>query len=41
LIGRYPNLTRAVSGGYRPQEQFDQVLQAMLDGFEQWLRRAG
>lgn len=40
LIDRYPNLARAVSGGYRPQEQFDQVLQAMLDGFEQWLQRA-
>jgi AcrR family transcriptional regulator len=40
LLGRYPNLARAVSGGYRPQEQFDQVLQAMLDGFEQWLPRA-
>jgi TetR/AcrR family tetracycline transcriptional repressor len=38
LIDRYPNLARAVKGGYRPQEQFNRVLQAMLDGFEQWLR---
>ncbi|MEU8247420.1 TetR/AcrR family transcriptional regulator [Nonomuraea sp. NPDC048916] len=36
LLDRYPNLARAVSGGYQPQEQFEQVLQAMLDGFEQW-----
>lgn len=39
LIDRYPNLARAIRGGYRPQEQFDQVLQAMLDGFERRLRR--
>lgn len=38
LIELYPNLARAVSGGYRPQEQFDQALQAMLDGFELWRR---
>jgi AcrR family transcriptional regulator len=36
LIADYPNLARAASGGYRPQEQFEQVINAMLDGFEQW-----
>ncbi|GAA3455335.1 TetR/AcrR family transcriptional regulator [Dactylosporangium matsuzakiense] len=38
LLGAYPNLARAIAGGYRPQDQFEQVLAALLDGFERWPR---
>ncbi|MFI5914841.1 TetR/AcrR family transcriptional regulator [Dactylosporangium sp. NPDC051541] len=41
LLGDYPNLARAITGGHRPQEQFEQVLAALLDGFDRWPRRAG
>ncbi|MER7273833.1 TetR/AcrR family transcriptional regulator [Dactylosporangium sp. NPDC000244] len=40
LLGPYPNLARATAGGYRPQEQFEQGLRALLDGFERWPRQA-
>lgn len=38
LFDGYPNLARAVAGGYDPDEQYELVLQAMLDGFERRLR---
>lgn len=34
IIEAYPNLARAISGGYQPDEQYELGLQAMLDGFE-------
>ena len=37
LLDDYPNLARAVAGGYDPDAQYELVLRTMLDGFEQRL----
>jgi TetR/AcrR family tetracycline transcriptional repressor len=39
LIEHYPNLAKAVAGGYDPDAHYELTLQSMLDGFEQRLRR--
>jgi hypothetical protein len=39
LLGHYPNLAKAIAGGYDPEAHYELTLQAMLDGFEQRLRR--
>ncbi len=38
LIEQYPNLAKAIAGGYDPDAQFELTLQAMLDGFAQRMR---
>lgn len=39
LIDAYPNLAKAITGGYDPEAQYELTLQSMLDGFEKRLRR--
>lgn len=39
LIEHYPNLAKAIAGGYDPDAHYELTLQSMLDGFEQRLHR--
>jgi TetR/AcrR family tetracycline transcriptional repressor len=40
LTERFPKLAEAITGGYRPDQQYELGLQAMLDGFEDLRPRA-
>ena len=39
LLERYPNLAKAIAGGYDPDAHYELTLQSMLDGFEKRLHR--